>query len=91
MDGELKAAFTPGQRVAGNMLLVAVNKIVASLLHRLLLDMLRRLINCRIIIIIKGIHVAKIQATCCRQQATCCRATCCSSAQHVAGQHIALV
>ena len=49
----------------GNMLLVAVNKIVASLL----LD--------------KGnTVVAEIQATCCRQQATSCWATCFSSAQH---------
>jgi len=33
-----KAAFIPGQHVAGNMLLVAVNKIVASFVARLLLD-----------------------------------------------------
>ena len=51
------------------MLLVAVNKIVASLLP----------VCCWIQ---KGIHVAEIQATCCRQHVD-------GNKQHVAGQHVA--
>jgi len=69
----LSRVFTPGQHdarqhVAGNMLLVAGNKIVASLLTVCSFSGYKR------------IHVAEMQATCCRQQAlTCCWATYCSA------------